>query len=87
MAVSKAKELDIKKMCIPTAGSALSAYCAKAGIEAHIFMSEATPKTFRLDCEIIGTNVIKVKGTIADAAKLMQSQNKGSWFDVSTLKT
>jgi len=89
MAVSKAKELGIKKMCIPTAGnagSALSAYCAKAGIEAHIFMPEATPKTFQLDCEIMGANVIKVKGTIADAAKLMQSQNNGSWFDVSTLK-
>jgi len=89
MAVSKAKELGIKKMCIPTAGnagSALSAYCAKAGIEAYIFMPEATPKTFRLDCEIMGANVIEVKGTIADAAKLMQSKNKDSWFDVSTLK-
>jgi len=89
MAVSKAKELGIKKMCIPTAGnagSALSAYCTKAGIEAHIYMPEATPKTFQLDCKIMGANVIKVKGTIADAAKLMQSQNNGSWFDVSTLK-
>lgn len=89
MAVSKAKELGIKNMCIPTAGnagSALSAYCAKSGIEAHIFMPEATPKTFKLDCEIMGAIVINVKGTIADAGKLMQSENDGSWFDVSTLK-
>ncbi|WP_024770982.1 threonine synthase [Aquimarina macrocephali] len=89
MAVSKAKEHGIKAMCIPTAGnagSALSAYCAKAGIKAHIFMPEETPKTFQLDCEIMGANVTKVKGNIADAAGMMRSKNDGSWFDVSTLQ-
>jgi len=89
MAVSKAKELGVTAMCIPTAGnagSALSAYCAKAGIAAHIFMPEATPKTFVLDCEIMGAHVTKVKGTIADAAKRMLSKNDGSWFDITTLK-
>ncbi|MFK5073713.1 pyridoxal-phosphate dependent enzyme, partial [Klebsiella pneumoniae] len=37
MGFSKAKELGIRKMIIPTAGNAggaMSAYCAKAGIEA-----------------------------------------------------
>ena len=89
MAVSKAKELGVTKMCIPTAGnagSALSAYCAKAGIEAHIFMPEATPKVFLFDCEIMGAKVRKVKGDISDAAKMMQLQNDGTWFDVTTLK-
>jgi len=89
MAVSKAKELGVTEMCIPTAGnagSALAAYCAKAGMTAHIFMPEATPKTFQLDCEIMGANVTKVKGNIADAAALMKSKNDGSWFDISTLK-
>lgn len=89
MAVSKAKELGVKAMCIPTAGnagSALSAYCAKAGIAAHIFMPEATPKVFQLDCEIMGAHVTKVKGDISDAAAMMRSHNDGSWFDVTTLK-
>ena len=89
MAVSKAKELGVKAMCIPTAGnagSALSAYCAKAGMEAHIFMPESTPKVFQLDCEIMGAKVTKVKGDISDAAALMQKKNDGSWFDVTTLK-
>lgn len=89
MAVSKAKELGVKAICIPTAGnagSALSAYCAKAGIEAHIFMPEATPKTFQLDCEIMGAKVTRVKGSIADSAKEMKKKNDGSWFDISTLK-
>jgi threonine synthase len=89
MAVSKAKELGITEMCIPTAGnagSALSAYCAKAGIGAHVFMPEATPKTFQLDCEIMGAKVTIVKGNIDDVANIMRSKNNGSWFDVSTLK-
>lgn len=89
MAVSKAKELGVKAICIPTtgnAGSALSAYCAKAGIEAHVFMPESTSKAFQLDCEIMGAKVTKVKGTIADAAKEVKRKNNGSWFDISTLK-
>ena len=89
MAVSKAKELGIKEMCIPTAGnagSALSAYCAKADIKAHIFMPEATPKVFQLDCEVMGANVTKVKGNISDAAHQMKTKNDGSWFDITTLK-
>ncbi len=89
VAVSKAKEFGIKAMCIPTAGnagSALSAYCAKAGLEAYIYMPEETPEVFQLDCEIMGAIVSKVKGDISDAASLMRSQNDGSWFDVTTLK-
>ena len=89
MAVSKAKELGIKAMCIPTAGnagSALAAYCAKAKIEAHIFMPEATPKVFQLDCEVMGAKVTRVKGNISDAAQMMREKNDGSWFDITTLK-
>lgn len=89
MAVSKAKELGIKAMCISTAGnagSALAAYCAKAGITAHIYMPDDTPRTFQLDCEIMGAKVTKVKGDISDAADLMKSKNDGTWFDVTTLK-
>lgn len=89
MAVSKAKELGVEEMCIPTAGnagSALSAYCAKADIKAHIYMPEATPKVFQLDCEIMGAHVTKVKGDISDAARLMKTENSGSWFDITTLK-
>ena len=90
MAVSKAKELGVKAMCIPTAGnagSALSAYCALAGIEAHVFMPEQTPQVFQLDCEVTGAHVTKVDGNISDAAALMRSQNvDNKWFDVTTLK-
>lgn len=90
MAVSKAKELGVKAMCIPTAGnagSALSAYCSVAGIEAHVFMPKLTPRVFQMDCEVMGAHVTKVNGNISDCAALMREQNKdGQWFDVTTLK-
>lgn len=90
MAVSKAKEFGVKACAIPTAGnagSAMSAYCAKAGMEAHVYMPEKTPQVFQMDCSIVGARVTKVAGTIADAGKRMKSENvDGQWFDVSTLK-
>jgi threonine synthase len=45
-AVSKAKELGVKKVIIPTAGNAggaMAAYAARAGLRAHIFMPRDTP--------------------------------------------
>ena len=46
-AISKAKELGILKVIIPTAGNAggaMAAYAARAGIKAHIFMPKDTPR-------------------------------------------
>ncbi len=91
MAVSKAFELGVREFCIPTAGnagSALAAYCAKAGLKAHIFMPKQTPLVFQLDCKIMGAEVYLVDGSIADAGKAMRETmpEDGSWFDVSTLK-
>ena len=89
MAISKAKELGVKATSIPTAGnagSALSAYCAKADIDANIFMPQATPKVFQVDCNVMGAKVTTVPGSISDAGKMMRDKNDGSWFDITTLK-
>ncbi len=46
-AISKAKELGIEKVIIPTAGNAggaMAAYAARAGLQAHIFMPKDTPQ-------------------------------------------
>ena len=89
VAVSKAKELGVQAAAIPTAGnagSALSAYCSKAGIRSYIFMPKATPKVFQLDCKVMGALVMTVDGTISDATQKMRSENDGSWFDITTLK-
>ena len=90
MAVSKAYELGVRSFAIPTAGnagSALSAYCAKRGLEAHIYMPKATPKMFQLDCSIMGSSVNIIEGNISDCAKAMREENAdGKWWDVTTLK-
>lgn len=90
MAISKAKELGIKKCIVPTAGNAggaMSAYCAKAGIEAVVVMPEHTPAAFRLECEAFGARVILEKGLISDCARRVGEINRsGEYFDVSTLK-
>lgn len=91
MAISKAGELGIRSVCIPSAGNAagaLAAYAARAGMESHIFLPEDTPVINIKECRAYGASVRLVKGNISDAAKAMQ-QEKAShpqWFDVSTLK-
>lgn len=90
MAVSKGKELGVREFCIPTAGnagSALSAYCAKADMTAHIYMPRQTPQVFQLDCRIMGARVTLIDGNISDCGAAMREDNKdGQWFDVTTLK-
>lgn len=89
-AVTKAKEFNIGRCIIPTAGNAggaLAAYCAKAGIECTVVMPEKTPDVFKHECELYGANLVLVDGLINDCAKraveLGQTKN---YFDVSTMK-
>lgn len=91
LAVSRAKELGLKKLCIPSAGNAagaLAAYAACAGLEAHIFLPEDTPEINIKESIACGAHVQLVKGNISDAAKAMNARraSEPSWFDVSTLK-
>jgi threonine synthase len=89
-AVSKAKELGIKKCIVPTAGNAggaLSAYCAKAGIEAVVVMPEHTPEIFKKECKMYGAHVVLEKGLISACARRVREINKNNeYFDISTLK-
>ena len=90
MAVSRAKELGLTKLAIPSAGNAataLSSYAAQAGMEAHIFMPQDAPPFNRNTCQLAGANVTLIDGLITDAGKIV-AERKGDegWFDVSTLK-
>jgi threonine synthase len=89
-AVSKAKELGIKKFIIPTAGNAggaMAAYAARAGLEACVVMPKDTPRSNIEETTIYGAEIILVDGVISDAAKVAaeKARNEG-WFDVSTFK-
>jgi threonine synthase len=89
-AVTMARHYGLKKLAIPSAGnaaSALAAYCAAAGIEAHIFMPSDVPHANLVECQAYGAHVNLVDGLISDCARLVsQRAQQEGWFDVSTLK-
>ena len=89
-AVSMAVELGITKLAIPSAGnaaSAMAAYAAAAGIEAHIFMPRDVPQANYVECKAFGANVTLVDGLISDCARIVSAGCKAEgWFDVTTLK-
>jgi threonine synthase len=89
-AVSRAKELGIRKLIIPTAGNAggaLAAYAARAGMEACIYMPQDTPQANVVESRIAGASVVMVDGLISDAARLASARATAeAWFDVSTFK-
>jgi threonine synthase len=89
-AVSKAKELGIKKVIIPTAGNAggaMASYAARAGMQSMIYMPKDTPKANIEESRIVGAEVILIDGLISDAAGMagIKAREEG-WFDVSTFK-
>jgi threonine synthase len=89
-AVSMAKELGVTKTAAPSAGNAggaLAAYAARAGMEAHIFMPQDTPKANIIECEQTGAFVTLVDGLITDCGKIVaERKDAEGWFDFSTLK-
>ena len=89
-AVSMCIELGIKKVAIPSAGnaaSAMAAYAAAAGIEAHIFMPLDVPQANYLECKAYGAHVTLVDGLISDCGRMVAERGPAEgWFDVSTLK-
>ncbi|WP_199118006.1 threonine synthase [Pedobacter sp. ASV28] len=90
MAVSKAKELGVEACIVPTAGNAggaLSAYCAKAGIQSTVVMPKHTPEAFKKECLAFGAELILVDGLINDCAQKVASIKKErNCFDMSTMK-
>jgi threonine synthase len=89
-AVSKAKELGVRAIGMPSAGNAgaaLAAYGARAGMTIYVFVPQDTPEIMKIEGLVYGANVYLVKGLINDAGKIVRD-NAGArgWFDVSTLK-
>lgn len=88
--VSRAKELGVKVLAMPTngnAGAAWAAYCARAGIRAVIVMPEDAPPIPRGECAVSGATLYLVKGLISDAGKIVaQAVADYGLFDASTLK-
>lgn len=88
--ISKARELGIDKLAMPTngnAGAAWAAYAARAGIEAAIVIPEDAPEMTRRECAIAGAETYLVKGSIKDAGRISsQLVRERAYFDVATLR-
>ncbi len=89
-AVSRARELGVQRLTIPTAGNAggaLAAYAARAGIPAQVFMPADTPLANIEESRIAGAEVTLVEGLISDAARLsVEAARQNGALDVSTFK-
>jgi threonine synthase len=73
VALSRAIELGVKKVVMPTAGNAggtWSLYAARAGIELTVVMAETAPATNQAEVRTAGAELVLVDGTIADAGRL-----------------
>jgi threonine synthase len=89
-AVSKAKELGVRELVVPTAGNAggaLAAYAARAGLPAHIYMPKDAPRANAVEAWELGADLRLVDGLISDAGRLAAAEaREHGWFDVSTFK-
>lgn len=89
-AVSKAKELGITKLTMPSAGNAagaMAAYAAKGGMEAYVFMPKDAPKANQIEVSISGGDLTLIDGLISDAGVLSRKRAaEEGLFDVSTLQ-
>lgn len=90
VAVSRARELGVEALSIPSAGNAagaMSAYAAPAGVEAHVFMPRDVPPLFSAECRVLGAEVTLVDGLITDCGRAAaEGVRRSGRFDMSTLK-
>lgn len=90
LAVSRAYELGARELAIPSAGNAAGAMCAYAavvGLPSHVFMPVDVPKTFQVECKVLGAEVTLVNGLINDCgARVREGATEFGWFDCSTLR-
>jgi len=89
--VSRAAELGVRSVAMPTngnAGAAWSAYCARAGLRSLIVMPVDAPMVNRAECAVTGAELRLVDGLISDAGRLVGQAVAAdeTLFDVSTLK-
>jgi threonine synthase len=90
VAVSRAFELGVNELSIPSAGNAagaMSAYAALAGIKSYVFMPKDVPAAFISECRALGAEVTLIDGLITDCGKeAAKGIKKYDRFDMSTLK-
>jgi len=90
--VSRAAELGVAAIAMPTngnAGAAWSVYAARAGIRALIVMPVAAPQITRAECVTAGAELYLVDGGIGDAGQLVAetlTRRRPGYQNTATLK-
>src|SRR2546423_3282057 len=89
-AISRAKELGITEVGVPSAGnagSAAAAYAAAAGIRAHIAVPRDVPPVNLVEMRMSGADVLLVDGLIDAAGRVLHERAaERGWFELNTLK-
>jgi threonine synthase len=90
VALSRAAELGIREVVVPTAGNAggaMAAYAARAGLTAHVILPADAHPAYRAEAERAGAQVTSVDGLIdlagREAARMAQEQGV---FNLATLR-
>jgi len=90
MAVSRAAELGVTELAIPSAGnagSAAAAYGAAAGIPVHVVVPDDTPHIIVTETRTLGADLQLLDGLISDCGKVIRKgAEEHGWWDLSTLK-
>jgi threonine synthase len=90
VAISRAVELGVRAVTVPSAGNAacaMAAYAARAGLDAHVYMPADVPVNFIAQCRALGARVHLVDGLITECGKAsIADAERFGRFDVSTLK-
>jgi len=90
VAVSKAKELGITRLAVPTtgsAGSAMAAYAQKAGAKAFVAFARGAPSIHVKMAKAFGAEVRQCRGFINEAAAVVQDFcAKNGYFNIATIK-
>lgn len=90
LAISRARELGIREVALPSAGnagSATAAYAAAVGMRAHIVVPRDTPRPIVEEIRALGADLELLDGLITDCgARVAEGVREHGWFDLSTLK-
>ncbi|MFI7578052.1 threonine synthase [Micromonospora sp. NPDC049497] len=90
--VSRARELGVERIAMPTngnAGAAWATYAARAGMGATVVMPLDAPTICRRECVAAGADLRLVDGLISDAGRHVQqlvAESGGKIFDAGTLR-